>query len=97
MKIAELSIRRPVLATVMNLVLILVGVIAYQTLPVREYPNIDVPAKEKGLIISQVVEGGSSDGILVVGDILTHFAGRRMFYNADLKDCLLGYKAGESV
>ncbi len=43
MKIAELSIRRPVLATVMNLVLILVGVIAYQTLPVREYPNIDVP------------------------------------------------------
>ena len=43
MKIAELSIRRPVLATVMNLLLILVGIIAYQTLPVREYPNIDVP------------------------------------------------------
>jgi multidrug efflux pump len=43
MKIADLSISRPVLATVMNLLVILIGIIAYQNLPVREYPNIDVP------------------------------------------------------
>jgi len=39
----ELSIRRPVLATVMSLMLILVGVISYTRLAVREYPNIDAP------------------------------------------------------
>lgn len=43
MKISELSISRPVLATVMNILVVLIGIIAYQALPVREYPNIDVP------------------------------------------------------
>ena len=43
MRISDLSIRRPVLATVMSLVLVLVGLIAYQRLTVREYPNIDPP------------------------------------------------------
>mgnify|MGYP000218143693 CR=1 FL=1 len=43
MKISELSISRPVLATVMNILIVLIGLIAYLALPVREYPNIDVP------------------------------------------------------
>ncbi len=43
MVITDTSIRRPVLATVLNLLLILVGVIAYDRLTVREYPNIDLP------------------------------------------------------
>ncbi len=43
MVISDTSIRRPVLATVMNLLIVLVGFIAYDRLPVREYPNIDVP------------------------------------------------------
>ncbi len=43
MRISELSIRRPVLATVMNLVIMLMGLVAYQRLQLREYPNIDVP------------------------------------------------------
>ena len=43
MKISELSISRPVLATVMNILVVLIGIIAYKALPVREYPNIDVP------------------------------------------------------
>jgi multidrug efflux pump len=42
-KISELSISRPVLATVMNILIVLIGLIAYLALPVREYPNIDVP------------------------------------------------------
>lgn len=43
MVLSEISIKRPVLATVMSLLLMLVGVIAYDRLSVREYPNIDVP------------------------------------------------------
>jgi multidrug efflux pump len=41
--LSEISIRRPVLATVMSLVIVLLGVIAWDRLPVREYPNIDEP------------------------------------------------------
>ncbi|HXV20076.1 MAG TPA: efflux RND transporter permease subunit [Desulfuromonadales bacterium] len=43
MVLSDLSIKRPVLATVMSLVIVLVGVISYQRLSVREYPNIDEP------------------------------------------------------
>ncbi|MEW6682972.1 MAG: efflux RND transporter permease subunit [Nitrospirota bacterium] len=43
MFLPELSIRRPVLATVMSLMLILIGIISYTRLAVREYPNIDAP------------------------------------------------------
>ena len=43
MFLPELSIRRPVLATVMSLVIILLGVISFQRLSVREYPKIDTP------------------------------------------------------
>lgn len=43
MILSDISIRRPVLATVMNLLILLVGFIAYDRLSVREYPNIDVP------------------------------------------------------
>ena len=43
MVLSEISIKRPVLATVMSLLLMLMGVIAYDRLSVREYPNIDVP------------------------------------------------------
>ena len=43
MILSDLSIRRPVLATVMSLMIILIGLIAFDRLPVREYPNIDAP------------------------------------------------------
>jgi len=43
MNISELSLRRPVLATVMSLFIILFGVIGYYFLGVREYPAIDPP------------------------------------------------------
>ena len=43
MTISELSIRRPVLATVMVLIIFLLGMIGYTYLGVREYPNIDNP------------------------------------------------------
>jgi multidrug efflux pump len=43
MRLPELCIRRPVFATVINLIVLLVGMIAYDRLAVREYPNIDEP------------------------------------------------------
>ncbi len=43
MKLSEISIERPVLATVMSLVIVLFGVISFTQLPVREYPDIDPP------------------------------------------------------
>ncbi|MGL5228673.1 MAG: efflux RND transporter permease subunit [Bacteroidales bacterium] len=43
MNISELSIRRPVFATVLMLIIILFGVIGYTSLGVREYPSVDKP------------------------------------------------------
>lgn len=43
MTISSLSIRRPVLAIVMNLIILLFGIIGFQSLGVREYPSIDPP------------------------------------------------------
>jgi len=43
MTLSETSIRRPVLATVMSLVLLLVGLVSFEQLSVREYPRIDEP------------------------------------------------------
>jgi hydrophobe/amphiphile efflux-1 (HAE1) family protein len=43
MNISELSLKRPVLATVMNLMIILFGVVGYNFLAVRDYPAIDPP------------------------------------------------------
>jgi multidrug efflux pump len=42
-KIFEFFIRRPVFATVMSLIVILIGLVSYLQLTVREYPNIDEP------------------------------------------------------
>ncbi len=43
MILSDISIRRPVLATVMNLVVLLLGIISYDRLAVRLIPNVDVP------------------------------------------------------
>src|SRR5579872_1688111 len=65
MNISELSLKRPVLATVMNLILILFGVVGYNFLAVRDYPAIDPPiitvqtnytGANPDLIASQITE-----------------------------------------
>jgi multidrug efflux pump len=43
MHISELFIRRPVFATVVSLILMLIGIVSYDRLSVREYPEIDEP------------------------------------------------------
>ena len=57
MVLSELSIRRPVLATVMSLVIVLVGIIAYDRLTVREYPKIDEPV----ITVETTYAGASAD------------------------------------
>ena len=43
MRISEICIKRPVFATVLSLVVMLIGIVSYTRLPVREYPKIDEP------------------------------------------------------
>jgi len=43
MSLSDVSIKRPVLALVMSLVIILFGVMGFMRLPVREYPALDPP------------------------------------------------------
>jgi multidrug efflux pump len=43
MGLFEFCIRRPVFATVLSLVLVLLGIVSYDRLTVREYPNVDEP------------------------------------------------------
>lgn len=43
MNISELSLRRPVMAIVMNIILVLFGVIGFSFLGIRDYPAIDPP------------------------------------------------------
>ena len=43
MQLSEISIRRPVFATVLSLLILLVGFVSFTRLNVREYPKIDNP------------------------------------------------------
>jgi multidrug efflux pump len=43
MVISDICIRRPVLATVLSLIITLLGLVSYNRLAVREYPKIDEP------------------------------------------------------
>ena len=57
MNISELSLKRPVLATVMNLAIILFGVVGLTFLAVRDYPAIDPPI----ISVSTSYTGANSD------------------------------------
>ncbi|HEX8311831.1 MAG TPA: efflux RND transporter permease subunit, partial [Chthoniobacteraceae bacterium] len=43
MTLYKLSIERPVLATVMSIVIVIFGLVSYQRLGVREFPSVDPP------------------------------------------------------
>jgi len=59
MKISETSIRRPVLACVMSLLLVLIGLVSFNQLSLREYPRIDEPLVN----VSTTLSGASSEVI----------------------------------
>ncbi|MGN6669991.1 MAG: efflux RND transporter permease subunit [Candidatus Nucleicultricaceae bacterium] len=43
MKLTEICIKRPVLSTVMSMIIILVGIVTWSRLQVRQYPNVEQP------------------------------------------------------
>ncbi len=65
MKLSDISIRRPVLASMLSLALVLFGVIGYLKLPVREYPDVDPPVISVSTFLPganpQVVETAVTD------------------------------------
>ncbi len=57
MQLPETSIRRPVMATVLALLVVLIGAVSYSRLPVREYPKIDEPV----VTVDTRYQGASSE------------------------------------
>ncbi len=57
MSLSSLSIRRPVLATVFSILIILFGVIGFDRLGVREYPSVDPPV----ITVSTSYPGANAD------------------------------------
>ncbi|MFZ2855678.1 MAG: efflux RND transporter permease subunit [Rhodocyclaceae bacterium] len=57
MKISDLCIRRPVFATVLSLAVMLIGLVSYTRLPVREYPKIDEPV----VTVETIYRGASAE------------------------------------
>jgi multidrug efflux pump len=57
MVISEVCIRRPVLATVLSLILILLGIVSFDRLSVREYPKIDEPV----VTVNTLYRGASAE------------------------------------
>ncbi len=57
MNISELSLKRPVLATVMNILIVLFGLVGYYFLAIREYPAIDPPT----INVSTTYMGANAD------------------------------------
>ncbi|MBM3619472.1 MAG: efflux RND transporter permease subunit [Alphaproteobacteria bacterium] len=57
MTLSDISIRRPVFATVLSLTLVLLGLVSWQRLTIREYPNIDEPT----LTVDVTYRGASAE------------------------------------
>lgn len=57
MIISDLSVKRPVFAAVLSILLVAFGLLAYDRLPLREFPNIDAPV----VSIDTVYRGASAD------------------------------------
>ncbi len=65
MKLSDISIRRPVLASMLSTALVLFGVIGYTRLPVRQYPDVDPPIVSVSTVLPganpRVVESAVTD------------------------------------
>ncbi len=59
MRLSEIAIRRPVFATVMSLMLLLLGLVSFSKLSLREYPRIDEPV----VTVNTRLTGASSEVI----------------------------------
>lgn len=83
MTLSELSIKRPVMATVFAITIVLFGVVGFMTLGIREYPSVDppvvtvstsYPGANAEIIESQITEPleesiNSIDGIVTLSSV----------------------------
>lgn len=60
MSLSEISIKRPVLATVMSIIIVLFGIIGFTYLGVRDYPSVDPPV----ISVSTTYTGANSEVII---------------------------------
>ena len=78
MHISETTVKRPVLAAVLSLFVILIGLASYDKLTIREYPDIDRPV----VTVSTIYLGASSkilerDVTEIIEDSLSGISGIR--------------------
>ncbi|HTC98210.1 MAG TPA: efflux RND transporter permease subunit, partial [Bradyrhizobium sp.] len=59
MNLGRLSINQPILAMVLSIVLLIVGAIAYRTLPISEYPEVVPPT----VVVTAQYPGASAQTI----------------------------------
>ena len=59
MILSELSVKRPVFATVLSLLIVIFGALAFSRLPLREYPDIDPP-----IVSVETAYVGASSGVI---------------------------------
>ena len=59
MRVIEIFVRRPVIAVVVNLALVLIGLRAATQLPIQQYPRIE----SSSIVITTVYVGASAEGI----------------------------------
>src|ERR687895_2271089 len=87
MQFAERFIRRPVLASMVSLGFVLVGVIGYSRLPVREFPDADPPIVSVTVLLPganpQVVESAVTD---VLEEELSSVEGLRTMTSASQEE-----------
>ena len=65
MILSDLSVRRPVLAAVLSLLLVAFGAVAFDLLPLREYPDIDTSLCET--VVSDLQSSGFFSAVLPCG------------------------------
>ena len=59
MNLGSLSVNKPILAMVLSIVLLIVGALAYQTLPIAEYPEVVPPT----VVVTAQYPGASAQTI----------------------------------
>lgn len=89
MKLTDLCIKRPVLSTVLSLIIIALGIVAFEQLQVRQYPQIDYPK----VSISTQLEGASP---LIIESTITKILEDALSGIEGLKDMKSKSSTGES-
>ena len=71
MNLSDLSIRRPIICVVASILIMLVGLLRFGLLPVREYPNVDSPT-----VSVQTTYPGASAEVVETNLVGRHRGGR---------------------